>query len=54
MRNQIAHEYLPNAIIDLLPEVLAKSKILKGNYNALVSYLKSRDLLSGNTGLKRE
>lgn len=49
LRNQIAHEYLPNAIIDLLPEVLSKSNILKENYNALVSYLKSRELLSGRS-----
>ncbi len=45
LRNQIAHEYLPEAIKDLLHEVLEKYPVLKENIDQTKYFLKQRGWL---------
>jgi len=45
LRNQIAHEYLPEAIKDLLHEVLEKYPVLKENIYQTKYFLKQRGWL---------
>ena len=42
MRNQIAHEYIPEAIRDLVPEVIELTKQLAENINYCHDFLKGR------------
>lgn len=45
MRNQIAHEYIPEAVIDLIPEVIDVVQQLVENINCCKSFLKQRGWL---------
>lgn len=46
LRNQIAHEYLPDAINDLIPEVLSFTLALEQNIQATTAFLEKRKLLA--------
>ncbi|MDD4193343.1 MAG: hypothetical protein PHI28_18550 [Mangrovibacterium sp.] len=42
LRNQIAHEYIPEAIRDLVPEVIELTTHLAGNIETCRIFLKTR------------
>lgn len=42
LRNQITHEYIPEAITDLIPDVLENSTILKENIECTNHFIKNR------------
>jgi len=42
LRNQITHEYIPEAITDLIPDVLENSTILKENIEYTNHFIKNR------------
>ncbi len=43
LRNQIAHEYIPEAVFELIPEVIEFSQLLIDNINALKLFIKARN-----------
>ena len=43
MRNQIAHEYIPNALIELVPEVIELTKQLVENIKYCSVFIKDRN-----------
>ena len=43
MRNQISHEYIPEALRDLVPEVIEMTQHLVDNINFCKSFLKQRE-----------
>ncbi len=43
LRNQITHEYIPEAITDLIPEVIANSTFLKNNIDYTLRFIEKRD-----------
>ena len=43
MRNQISHEYIPEALRDLVPEVIELTQQLVENINCCSDFLKKRD-----------
>ena len=43
MRNQIAHEYIPEAISDLVPEVISLQEKLIGNINTWYDFVYQRE-----------
>ena len=45
MRNQITHEYLPEAIHELIPEVLSMTTILNDNISSTKQFLEGRGWL---------
>lgn len=45
MRNQIAHEYIPEAIVDLIPEVIDMIQQLIDNINCCKNFLIHREWL---------
>ncbi|MCD4682070.1 MAG: hypothetical protein K8R86_02200 [Bacteroidales bacterium] len=45
LRNQVAHEYLPEALKDLMQEVIKKYPYLKENINQTKYFLKQRNWL---------
>ena len=45
LRNQISHEYIPEAIFDLIPEVMELTQNLIVNIDTCGIFLKSRDWL---------
>ena len=45
LRNTIAHEYLPDALIDLIPEVIHYSAILDDNIRTTEEFLSARKWL---------
>jgi len=45
LRNQIAHEYIPEAITQLVPEVLDNCKILIKNISETIQFVKNRNWL---------
>lgn len=49
IRNQIAHEYIPEAIQELVPDVIDLSKILEENINTCQNFLHHRKWLSNGT-----
>lgn len=42
LRNQIAHEYIPEAILDLVPEVIVQTSLLIENIEECRHFLQSR------------
>lgn len=48
IRNQIAHEYIPEAIQELVPDVIELSKALEENINTCQTFLKHRSWLPNN------
>ena len=49
LRNQIAHEYIPEAVQDLVPEVIGQTAHLVENVNCCKLFLSGREWLSVNT-----
>ena len=49
LRNQIAHEYIPEAVQDLVPEVIDQTKQLVQNINCCRLFLAGRKWISLNT-----
>jgi hypothetical protein len=45
VRNQVAHEYIPEAIQELVPEVIDLSQTLEDNINTCKTFLLQRDWL---------
>jgi hypothetical protein len=45
VRNQVAHEYIPEAIQELVPEVIDLSQALEDNINTCKTFLLQRDWL---------
>jgi hypothetical protein len=43
MRNQIAHEYIPDALHELVPEVMEMTERLEDNINCCSDFLKRRE-----------
>lgn len=43
LRNQITHEYLPEAITELIPDVIENSKFLENNINTTNLFIIKRD-----------
>jgi len=43
LRNQITHEYIPEAISDLVPEVISLSTALVGNINHTLRFIEKRN-----------
>jgi len=48
LRNQIAHEYIPKAIRDLVPEVIAQTSLLIKNIEECSHFLQSRHWVNTN------
>ena len=46
LRNTIAHEYLPDALIELIPEVIRYSAILEDNIRMTEGFLSARKWLN--------
>lgn len=46
LRNQIAHEYIPEAIRDLVPDVFELTKNLEENINICFTFLANRNWIS--------
>ena len=42
LRNQITHEYLPDAITELVPDVLEYAKLLGKNFNTTKQFINNR------------
>jgi len=42
LRNQITHEYLPDAITELVPDVLENAILLEKNFNTTKQFIKKR------------
>lgn len=52
VRNQIAHEYIPEAIQELVPEVIDLSQALEENINTCKAFLLQRDWLPNTSNEK--
>lgn len=49
IRNQVAHEYIPEAIQELVPEVINLSQALEENINTCQEFLRHRSWLPENS-----
>jgi hypothetical protein len=45
LRNQIAHEYIPEALFDLIPEVIENSAHLLQNIDSCEKFIRNRGWL---------
>lgn len=52
VRNQVAHEYIPEAIQELVPEVIDLSQSLEENINTCKTFLLQRDWLPNTSNGK--
>lgn len=52
VRNQVAHEYIPEAIQELVPEVIELSQALEENINTCKTLLQQRDWLPSTSNGK--
>jgi hypothetical protein len=48
MRNQIAHEYIPEALRELVPEVIELTQQLVENIHCTLEFLEKRDWKIGD------
>lgn len=48
MRNQIAHEYIPESLCDLIPEVIDMTQQLVHNIDCCGRFLKEREWIANN------
>lgn len=42
-RNQIAHEYIPEALFDIIPDIFELFEVLEKNISASAHFIKKRD-----------
>lgn len=49
VRNQVAHEYIPEAIQERVPEIINLSQTLEENINTCQAFLRHRNWLPGNS-----